>query len=121
MAAGDRTAIPLVGTYGESGGDLCSQSTMSRLENMSSRREAVRLTAALIDQFCASCPTPPDEIALDIDDTPDIVHGGQQLSFWNAHHDERCFMPIHVCHVESGKPVVAILRTGKTPAGVAAA
>jgi hypothetical protein len=90
---------------------------MSRLENMPSRREAVRMTAALIDQFCVSFPTPPDEITLDIDDTLDIVHGGQQLSFWNAHHDERCFLPIHVYHVESGKPVAVILRTGKTPAG----
>ena len=106
-----------VGRCPESGGALCSQATMSRLENMPSRREAVRLTAALIDQFCASFPTPPGEITLDIDDTLDIVHGGQQLSFWNAHHDERCFMPIHVYHVESGKPVVVILRTGKTPAG----
>ena len=106
-----------VGRCPESGGDLCSQSTMSRLENMPSRREAVRLTAALIDQFCASFPTPPTEITLDIDDTLDIVHGGQQLSFWNGHHEERCFLPIHIYHVESGKPVVVILRTGKTPAG----
>ncbi len=106
-----------VGRCPESGGELCSQATMSRLENMPSRREAVRLTAALIDQFCASFPTPPDEITLDIDDTLDIVYGGQQLSFWNGHHDERCFLPIHVYHVESGKPVVVILRTGKTPAG----
>jgi hypothetical protein len=106
-----------VGRCPESGADLCSQSTMSRLENMPSRREAVRLTAALIDQFCASFAAPPPQITLDIDDTLDIVHGGQQLSFWNAHHDERCFLPIHVYHVESGKPVVAILRTGKTPAG----
>jgi hypothetical protein len=100
-----------------SGRDLCSQATMSRLENMPSRRQAVRLTAALIDQFCSSFPAPPDEITLDIDDTLDIVYGGQQLSFWNGHHEERCFLPIHVYHVESGKPVVAILRTGKTPAG----
>jgi hypothetical protein len=106
-----------VGRCPESGGALCSQSTMSRLENMPSRRQAVRMTAALIDQFCASFPTPPGEITLDIDDTLDIVHGGQQLSFWNGHHDQRCFMPIHVYHVESGKPVVVILRTGKTPAG----
>jgi hypothetical protein len=91
-----------VGRCPESGADLCSQSTMSRLENMPSRREAVQMTAALIDQFCASFPTPPSEITLDIDDTLDIVHGGQQLSFWNAHHDERCFLPIHVYHVESG-------------------
>ena len=72
---------------------------MSRLENMPSRREAVRLTAALIDQFCASFPTPPTEITLDIDDTLDIVHGGQQLAFWNGHHEERCFLPIHIYHV----------------------
>jgi hypothetical protein len=106
-----------VGRCPESGADLCSQSTMSRLENMPSRRQAAEMTAALIDQFCASFPAPPCEITLDIDDTLDIVHGGQQLSFWNAHHDERCFLPIHVYHVESGKPVVAILRTGKIPAG----
>lgn len=106
-----------VGRCPESGGALCSQSTMSRLENMPSRWQAARLTAALIDQFCASFAAPPDEITLDIDDTLDIVHGGQQLSFWNAHHDERCFLPIHIYHVESGKPVVVILRTGKTPAG----
>jgi hypothetical protein len=114
---GDPLLKLAVGRCPESGADLCSQATMSRLENMPSRREAVRLTAALIDQFCASFPAPPREITLDIDDTLDIVHGGQQLSFWNAHHDERCFMPIHVYHVESGKPVVVILRTGKTPAG----
>jgi hypothetical protein len=106
-----------VGRCPESGEALCSQSTMSRLENMPSRREAVRMTAALIDQFCASFAAPPAEITLDIDDTLDTVHGGQQLSFWNAHHDERCFLPIHIYHVESGKPVVMILRTGKTPAG----
>ena len=41
----------------------------------------------------------------DIDDTVDEVHGSQQLSFWNAHYDCRCFLPIHVYHVESGKPV----------------
>ena len=106
-----------VGRCPESGDALCSQSTMSRLENMPSRRQALQMTAALIDQFCASFPTPPARITLDIDDTLDRVHGGQQLSFWNAHHDERCFLPIHVYHVESGKPVVVILRTGKTPAG----
>jgi hypothetical protein len=77
----------------------------------------VRLTAALIDQFCASFATPPTEITLDIDDTLDEVHGGQQLSFWNAHHDARCYLPMHVYHVESGKPVVMILRAGKTPSG----
>ena len=106
-----------VGRAPDSGAALCSQSTISRLENMPSRTEAARLTAALIDQFCASFATPPAEITLDIDDTLDAVHGGQQLSFWNGHHDARCFLPMHVYHVESGKPVVMILRAGKTPSG----
>jgi hypothetical protein len=106
-----------VGRAPETGAALASQSTISRLENMPGKREAVRLTAALVDQFCASFASPPDEITLDIDDTLDRVHGAQQLSFWNAHHDERCFLPIHIYHVESGKPVVVILRSGKTPNG----
>ena len=35
-------------------------------------------------------------VVLDIDDTCDVVHGHQQLSLFNAHYDERCFLPIHV-------------------------
>ena len=106
-----------VGRHPESGDALCSQSTMSRLENMPSKIEAARLTAALVDQFCASFPSVPKAVTLDIDDTVDEAHGGQQLSFWNAHYDCRCFLPIHVYHVESGKPVAVILREGKTPNG----
>ena len=48
---------------------------------------------------------------------PCFAWGGQQLSFWNAHHDERGFAPMHIYHVATGTPVVAILRTAKTPKG----
>ena len=88
----------------ESGRDLCSQPTMSRLENTPSRTEVARMTAALVDIFCRSFPAPPAAITLDIDDTCDAVHGNQQLSLFNAHYDRRCFLPVHVYHVESGKP-----------------
>ena len=88
-----------------------------RLENMPSRIEAARMTAAMVDSFCRSFPAPPNAITLDIDDTCDRVHGHQQLSLFNAYHDTRCFLPIHVYHVESGKPVVVFLRPGKTPSG----
>ena len=106
-----------VGRAPESGPDLCSQPTMSRLENMPSRIEAARMTAALVDIFCRSFPQAPATITLDIDDTCDRVHGLQQMSLFHAHHDTRCFLPIHVYHVESGKPVVVFLRPGKTPSG----
>ena len=73
-----------VGRAPESGRDLCSQPTMSRLENAPSRVEVARMTAALVDVFCRSFPVPPAAITLDIDDTCDPVHGHQQLSLFNA-------------------------------------
>ena len=90
---------------------------MSRLENAPSRIEVARMTAALVDVFCRSFHAPPATITLDIDDTCDPVHGHQQLSLFHAHYDTRCFLPVHVYHVESGKPVAVLLRPGKTPSG----
>jgi hypothetical protein len=106
-----------VGRGPETGEPLCSQPTMSRLENRVSWRTLVRLQAALIDQFCASWAKVPARIVLDIDDTWDAVHGGQQLALFNAHHDGYGFLPIHIYEATSGKLVAAILRPGKTPAG----
>src|SRR6266404_2156333 len=106
-----------VGHAPESGDPLCSQPTMSRLENAPSKIEIARLMAALVDGFCESYRRAPSAITLDIDDTCDTVHGHQQLSLFNAHYDERCFLPIHIYEAASGKPVAMILREGKTPSG----
>ena len=101
----------------EDGDPLCSQPTLSRLENAPSRTELGRMMLALIDQFLSSYKRAPRSITLDIDDTFDAVHGTQQLSLFNAHYDERCFLPIHIYEGTSGKPVAMILREGKTPSG----
>ncbi|MGH7057882.1 MAG: IS1380 family transposase [Acetobacteraceae bacterium] len=106
-----------VGRLPRTGEPLCSQPTMSRLENAPSKIEIARAMAAMVDQFCASYRSAPASIALDIDDTCDAVHGHQQLSLFNAHYDERCFLPIHIYEGTSGKPVAVILRGGETPAG----
>jgi len=107
-----------VGRLPRTGAPLCSQPTMSRLENAPSKIEIARAMAAMVDQFCESYCRVPTAITLDIDDTFDAVHGHQQLSLFNAHYDERCFLPIHIYEGTSGKPVAVILRAGKTPAGV---
>ena len=107
-----------VGHAPESGDPLCSQPTMSRLENAPSKIEIARLMAALVDGFCESYRRAPSSITLDIDDTCDTVHGHQQLSLFNAHYDERCFLPIHVYDTEKSRPVAVVLRPGKTPGGV---
>jgi hypothetical protein len=106
-----------VGHAPESGDALCSQPTMSRLENAPSKIEIGRMMMAMVDQFCDSYARAPRNITLDIDDTFDAVHGNQQLSLFNAHYDERCFLPIHIYEGTSGKPVAVILREGKTPSG----
>ena len=106
-----------VGRAPETGDALCSQPTMSRLENAPSRGEIARMMAAMVDLFCASFVRPPAAITLDIDDTVDAVHGRQQLSLFHAHYDTRCFLPIHIYDAETGKPVAVILRPGKTPDG----
>ena len=106
------------GRLPDSGTDLCSQPTVSRWENAPTLREVVRMTNAMIDIYCASYQRPPRAVTLDIDDTLDVVHGHQQLSLFNAHYDERCFLPIHVYDTATSRPVAVLLRTGTTPSGV---
>ena len=106
-----------VGRLPESGEALCSQPTMSRLENTPGKVAIARMMAAMIEQFCASYARAPRAIVLDIDDTLDRVHGNQQLALFNAHYDERCFLPIHIYEGMSGKLVTTILRAGRTPNG----
>ena len=84
------------GRLPDSGVDLCSQPTLSRLENAPSLKDAIRLTYALVDQWMASYEREPASVILDIDDTCDVAHGHQQRS----------------------RPVAFVLRPGKTPGGV---
>ena len=106
-----------VGRLPESGADLCSQPTMCRLENLPTATALKRMMAAMVELFCDSFEQVPRRIILDIDDTCDPAHGHQQLALFHAHHDERCFLPIHIYEAGSGKPVAVILRPGKTPNG----
>ena len=106
------------GRLPETGADLCSQPTISRWENAPTLREIIRLTYALIDIWCGSYKAPPRSVVLDIDDTLEVAHGRQEMAEWNAHYDERCFLPIHIYDTATGRPVVMILRPVKTPSGV---
>ncbi len=105
----------------DSGHALASQPTLSRLENAPSWRELARMAVAMIDLFCGSFKTVPGHITLDIDDTCDRVHGGQQLSLFNTHAGGYCFQPIHVYDAATQKPICFLLRPGKRPSGIEAA
>jgi hypothetical protein len=96
--------------------ELASQSTISRFENLPDARALLRMGRAMVDLYCESFHRVPERITLDIDDTFDAVHGGQQLRLFNAHHDEYGFQPI-VVFDGSGRFVSAMLRPAKRPSG----
>ena len=95
---------------------LCSQSTVSRAENLPDRHALLRMGQAMVEHYCQSFRQVPRRIVLDIDDTFDAMHGGQQLRLFNAHYDEYSFQPIVVFDGE-GRMVAALLRPACRPSG----
>src|SRR4051794_18916483 len=98
------------------GSPLCSQSTISRLENLPDKRTLLRMGYGLIDLYCQSLGQVPKRIVLDIDDHFDAAHGAQELRVFNAHYDEHGFSPIVVFDGE-GRLVAAVLRPAQRPSG----
>lgn len=112
-----------LGREPQSGHTLCSQSTISRFENAPDKASLRAMHRLLIDLYCerreaANGGKPPNSITLDIDETPDAVHGaGAQLALFNGHYGMNCFLPIHIYELETGYPVGMLLRTGAPPSG----
>ncbi len=107
----------------ETGLALCSQATISRFENAPDRASLRAMRRLLVEVYCerraaATGGRPPGSITLDIDETPDAVHGaGAQLALFNAHYGMTCFLPIHIYEVGTGYPVGMLLRSGAPPSG----
>lgn len=102
------------GRLPDSGIDLCSQPTSSRLENLPDLKTVIRLGDVLVELWLASYAAPPESVTLDIDDTLEVVHGHQQLLLFNAHCDERCFLPFHVYDAATAR-LADQLRCRKRP------
>ena len=98
---------------------LCSQPTISRLENLPDLRALLRMGRAMVALYCASFRQVPRRIVLDLDDTFDAAHGGQQLRLFNAYHDAYGFQPL-VAFDGDGRPVAAMLRPARRPTGAEA-
>jgi Transposase DDE domain group 1 len=93
---------------------LASPATLCRLENRIDRPTLVRIAGALVDQFIAAHPRPPEHLILDFDATDDPVHGHQEGRSFHGYYDAYCFLPLYVfCGDEL---VTADLRPGKIDA-----
>lgn len=104
----------------ETGAALCSQPTISRMENLPGVRDLIRMGQAMVRFYCQSFARVPGQIVLDIDDTFDAVHGHQQLRLFNSYYDEYGFQPIVVFDGD-GRLVGALLRPARRPKGTESA
>jgi hypothetical protein len=79
---GDMVLKTCVGRLPQSGEELASQPTMSRLENAIGEKDLYLISKQLIGFFIASYAQGPNVIVLDCDDTNNSTYGQQKLNFY---------------------------------------
>src|SRR5262249_38034615 len=78
--------------------DLASQPTLSRFENAVGFKELYSMGEALarsvIRRHGKRLRRRVYRVTIDLDPTDDPTHGAQQLSFFNGHYDDWCYLPV---------------------------
>jgi Transposase DDE domain group 1 len=100
--------------------DLASQPTLSRFENAVSIPALKRLRDVLIDQFIASCATPPRRLLFDLDAVDDPAHGRQQLVLFHGYYEQHQYLPLVVTCADNDQVVLVSLRHGTAHAALGA-
>jgi hypothetical protein len=116
---GDPLLKAVCGRRPETGRDLASQPTFSRLENALSATACYRLAAALGEVYLREREREgvPTRVVLDLDGTDDPVHGGQEGAAYHGYYRQRQYFPLLVFDGETGQLVTAVLRPGTVHAG----
>ena len=106
------------GRLPETGADLASQPTLSRLENVVDRHTAEALATALVDLYVRERgrPGPPARILLDLDGTDDPAHGEQEGVRYHGFYGQHMYHPLLVFDADTGHLITAILRPGNVHA-----
>jgi hypothetical protein len=108
--------------------DLASQPTLSRFENSVGPRQLYRmgetLAASVIERHAQRLHHRARLVTIDLDPTDDPTHGAQQLSFFNGHYDNWCYLPVmgFVSFNDEAEQYLcaAVLRPGNAPASAGA-
>ena len=114
----------LLGRDPIAGDPLASQPTISRFENRVGVQDLYELghelAASVIDRHRQRLHGRARRITIDLDPTDDPTHGGQQLTFFNAHYDTWCYLPLLAFltfdHEADQYLCAAILRPGNVGA-----
>ncbi|HEY9677269.1 MAG TPA: IS1380 family transposase [Drouetiella sp.] len=101
----------MVGQFPNSNRTIASQPTLSRWENSVDETALKALQRLLVHTYIRRQKRRPQSIKLAMDTTCDLVHGYQQLSFYNAFYEDYCFTPLFIFD-EAGFPLAALLRHG---------
>jgi Transposase DDE domain group 1 len=106
----------LCGSLPQSGADLASQPTISRLENAPSAGACYRMGEALFELYLAERGKEgaPEKILLDFDSTDDPTHGDQEGSFYHGYYEQHIYHPLLVFDGQTGHLLTALLRAGNT-------
>ena len=110
---GDMILKTCAGRLPQTGSDLASQPTMSRLENAVGPRDLIRMGRYLLDAFVFSYTSAPGVIVIDCDDTNNNTYGQQELTLFNNYYHDHCYMPLHIYEGLSGKLITTILKPGR--------
>jgi len=112
------------GRLPETGGNLASQPTFSRLENAVDRKSCYRLAIALGELYLRQREQDgvPTHLILDLDGTDDPTHGQQEGSAYHGYYRQHMYHPLLVFDGDTGQLITAVLRPGNThgSAGVVA-
>ena len=102
------------GRLPESGPDLASQPTFSRLENAVDRRACYRLALALGAVYLRERGRDgaPERVVLDLDGTDDPAHGRQEGTAYHGFFRQHMYFPLLVFGGDTGQLVTAVLRPG---------
>jgi Transposase DDE domain group 1 len=106
------------GSLPESGLDLASQPTISRMENAATMRSCHRIAEVLFEIYLRERESDgaPKKVLLDFDATADPTHEEQEGSFYHGYYQQHIYHPLVVFDGESGHLITALLRAGNTHA-----
>jgi hypothetical protein len=106
------------GSLPESGLELASQPTISRMENAATIRSCHRIAEVLFEIYLRERERDgaPKKVLLDFDATADPTHGEQEGSFYHGYYQQHIYHPLVVFDGESGHLITTLLRAGNTHA-----
>jgi Transposase DDE domain group 1 len=108
------------GRLPETGDDLASQPTLSRLENAPGPRACYRMAEALVGLYVrrrGEQHGAPERVMLDFDSTDDPAHGEQEGVAYHGYFGQHQYHPLLVFDAHTGQIVTAVLRPGNAHAG----